>query len=85
MGRAGHFRGVRGKHLADPAERGLLRAAERREVHRLHEWLSESGLTGILTAKSQNPDTILSSQYGFIQFLADCVVVRRHHFGRTAR
>ena len=30
--------------------------AERREIYRLDDWLSESGLTGIITAKSERDD-----------------------------
>jgi hypothetical protein len=30
--------------------------AERREIYRLDDWLSESGLTGIITAKNQGDD-----------------------------
>ena len=32
-------------------------AAERQEVHRLHQWLLDSGLTGIMTAKSREGDS----------------------------
>ena len=48
--------------------------AERREIYRLNDWLSESGLTGIITAKSQD-DPFVAARYGFMQFMADCVVV----------
>ena len=48
--------------------------AERREIYRLNDWLSESGLTGIITAKSQG-DPFVAARYGFMQFMADCVVV----------
>ena len=48
--------------------------AERREIYRLNDWLSESGLTGIITAKSQG-DPFVATRYGFMQFMADCVVV----------
>ena len=49
--------------------------AEWREIYRLHDWLSESGLTGIITAKSQGADPFIAAPYGFLQFMADCVVV----------
>ena len=50
------------------------RLAERREIYRLDDWLSESGLTGIITAKSQGDDPFVAEGYGFMQFMADCVV-----------
>src|ERR1700724_1080216 len=49
------------------------RSAERREIYRLDDWLSESGLTGIITAKSQGDDPFVGEGYGFMQFMADCV------------
>jgi circadian clock protein KaiC len=48
--------------------------AEQREIYRLDDWLSESGLTGIITAKSQGDDPFVAEGYGFMQFMADCVV-----------
>ena len=48
--------------------------AERREIYRLDDWLSESGLTGIITAKSQGDDPFVGEGHGFMQFMADCVV-----------
>lgn len=54
------------------------RAAERREVYRLYEWLTESGLTGTVTAKTEGLDPELSSHYGSLQYLADCVVSLNH-------
>ena len=48
--------------------------AERREIYRLDDWLSESGLTGIITAKSEGDDPFVGEGYGFMQFMADCVV-----------
>src|SRR4029077_10263899 len=47
--------------------------AERREIYRLDDWLSESGLTGIITAKSEGDDPFVGEGYGFMQFMADCV------------
>ena len=49
------------------------RSAERREIYRLDDWLSESGLTGIITSKSQGDDPFVGEGYGFMQFMADCV------------
>ncbi len=53
-------------------------AAERREVYRLHEWLLESGTTGIITAKADTGDGQLSERYAFMQFMVDCVVSLHH-------
>src|SRR6202022_3908898 len=50
------------------------RSAERRGIYRLDDWLSESGLTGIITAKSQGDDPFVAEGYGFMQFMTDCVV-----------
>ena len=50
------------------------RFAERREIYRLDDWISESGLTGIITAKSQGDDSFVAEGYGFMQFMTDCVV-----------
>jgi len=50
----------------------------RREVFRLREWLQESGMTAIITAKADAPDSSLSPEYDFLQFMADCVVKMQH-------
>jgi circadian clock protein KaiC len=52
--------------------------AERREMRRLYEWLTDSGLTGMLTAKTDGPDPSLAPRYGFLQYLADCVIGLNH-------
>ena len=52
--------------------------AERREVYRLHEWLLESGTTGIITAKAEGATGLLSERYGYMQFMVDCVVSLHH-------
>jgi circadian clock protein KaiC len=52
--------------------------AERREVYRLHEWLLESGITGIITAKTDASDGRMSERYAFMQFMVDCVVSLHH-------
>ncbi|MGZ6971104.1 MAG: circadian clock protein KaiC [Thermoanaerobaculia bacterium] len=58
-------------------------AAERLELHRLHQWLYESGLSGIITAKTDQVDPALSRRYAFLQYLADCVVLLRHRLVNT--
>jgi circadian clock protein KaiC len=49
---------------------------ERREIYRIRDWLTATGLTGIITQKvgGSEPD----QRYGFLQFMVDCVVVLRH-------
>jgi circadian clock protein KaiC len=46
---------------------------ELREIHRVRDWLADNELTGILTAK-MNADSISMAHYGFMQFMADCVI-----------
>jgi circadian clock protein KaiC len=48
---------------------------ERREIFRLHEWLVENGLSGILTVKSTFEEPLSAGRWGFMQFMADCVVL----------
>jgi circadian clock protein KaiC len=47
--------------------------AEMREIYRIREWLADNPMTAIITAKLDDGrnDT---SHYGFLQFMADCVV-----------
>lgn len=57
---------------------GLLDSprAERREIYRIRDWLSETGLTGIITQKADASED--PHRYGFLQFMVDCVIVLRH-------
>jgi hypothetical protein len=50
------------------------RFAECREIYRLDDWISESGLTGIISAKSRGDDPFVAEGYGFMQFMTDWVV-----------
>jgi circadian clock protein KaiC len=50
--------------------------AERREIYRIRDWLSQTGLTGIITQKVGGAD--VDQRYTFLQFMVDCVVVLRH-------
>jgi circadian clock protein KaiC len=50
--------------------------AERREIYRLRDWLSQTGLTGIITQKVGGME--IDQRYTFLQFMVDCVVVLRH-------
>lgn len=51
---------------------------ERQEIYRIHDWLSETGLTGLVTARIGTVDPVQSERYGFMQYMADCVVLLRH-------
>ncbi len=52
--------------------------AERREIYRLQQWLLESGLTGVITAKVESGDPFAIQRYSFLQFMADSVVIFHH-------
>lgn len=54
-------------------------AKERREIHRLVDWLAQSGLTAILTGKLEEASPGGVQRYGFLQFMADCAVVLSRH------
>jgi circadian clock protein KaiC len=58
-------------------------AAERLELQRLHQWLYESGLSGIITAKTEQVAPTFSTRYGFLQYLADCVILLQHRLVNT--
>jgi circadian clock protein KaiC len=53
----------------------LLRdpGAEMREIYRVRDWLGQSGLTAIVTAKLDG-DSSQAVNYGFMQFMVDCVI-----------
>jgi circadian clock protein KaiC len=47
--------------------------AEMREIYRIRDWLEDNALTAIVTAKLENrPSETVN--YGFLQFMVDCVV-----------
>ncbi len=48
-------------------------ARERNEIYALHEWLTDRGMTAILTVKATKDNTILP-RYEFLEFMADCVI-----------
>lgn len=54
------------------------RVSERQEIYRIHDWLQESKLTGIVTARTGMNYPAHLDRYGFMQFMADCVVVLSH-------
>jgi circadian clock protein KaiC len=47
--------------------------AEMREIYRLRDWLAHNDLTAIITAKMDG-ETASRTNYGFMQFMADCVI-----------
>ncbi|MEP7312511.1 MAG: circadian clock protein KaiC [Pseudomonadota bacterium] len=54
--------------------------SKRAEIYRLHLWLVEHGLTGLITAKADNDETnsFNARGYGFLQYMVDCSVVLNH-------
>lgn len=50
-------------------------AAETRELRRIHEWLQRLKLTGILTTKLDSGQLPSAQRYGFLPYLADCIVL----------
>ena len=56
-------------------------AAQRLEMHRLHEWLLTRKLTGLITAKAGEDGLSADGKqmFGFMQFLVDCVAVLNHN------
>ena len=52
-------------------------AAKRREMYRLHAWLLERGITGLITLKASGADANWSGQepLGFVQFMVDCALL----------
>ncbi len=52
---------------------------ERQEFYRLHEWLAQNKLMGIITARLVGDQLSKIDRYGFLQFMADCIVLLNHH------
>ena len=52
----------------------------RQEVYRLHAWLLEHKITGLITAKAggNEASTIDQQPFGFMQFMVDCSVLLNH-------
>jgi circadian clock protein KaiC len=54
-------------------------AAQRREIYRLHAWLLEHELTGIITLKADRDESgFVNQTFGFMQFMVDCAVILNH-------
>ncbi len=50
---------------------------ERVQLNYLQHWLSESGLTGIITGKMEHGNA-MTGRYGFMQFMVDCSILFHH-------
>ncbi len=50
---------------------------ERRELVRLHQWLTQRGLTGVVTAHAATPEAVTVARHEFMPFMADCVISLR--------
>jgi circadian clock protein KaiC len=58
--------------------------AEMQEIYRIRDWLADNALTAIVTAKLEDR-TSQTLHYGFMQFMADCVVrFERRQEGRVS-
>jgi circadian clock protein KaiC len=57
------------------------RAAERRESYRVHDWLARTGMTGLITLRIGEEDPYTVARYGYMQFMADCVIRLSHRIG----
>ena len=58
--------------------------AEMREIYRIRDWLVDSALTAIVTAKLEDRPSG-AARYGFLQFMVDCVVrFERHQEDRVS-
>lgn len=54
-------------------------ATRRQEVYRLHRWLLECGLTGVITAKDGGAGgSGLDQPFDFMQYMVDCSVLLSH-------
>jgi circadian clock protein KaiC len=53
-------------------------ASVRREAFRLRDWVNQSGLSAIVTAKADASGQNALTDFDFLQFMADCVVMLHH-------
>lgn len=49
-------------------------AMERGEIYRLHNWIEANDFTGVVTAKVDGEGTGKEGRYGFLHYMADCVI-----------
>ncbi|MEJ2207773.1 MAG: circadian clock protein KaiC [Anaerolineae bacterium] len=52
--------------------------AERRELYRIHDWLGEGEMGGIITSRSYEGSPAGAVRQEFLQFMSDCVVSLSH-------
>ncbi|HEY0142332.1 MAG TPA: circadian clock protein KaiC [Thermoanaerobaculia bacterium] len=53
--------------------------SQRREMYRLHSWLLEHELTGVITLKADSEEGGSAGHpFGFMQFMVDCAIVLNH-------
>ncbi len=59
----------------------------RRELFRLRDWVHETGISAIVTAKASGVESRAATGYEFLEFMADCVVTLDHRLqhGTAAR
>ena len=50
----------------------------RREAFRLRDWVNESGLSAIITAKADQSGEASATEFDFLEFMADCVITLHH-------
>ena len=79
---AGHVKRIGARQIVMDALDVLLRIYgdlrhERNELSRLHDWLTDQGLTSILSVKTHYGDNE-DSEYEFLDFMADCVIRLDH-------
>jgi circadian clock protein KaiC len=54
-------------------------ATQRQEIYRLHAWLLEHEMTGIITLKADGFESgAISQPFGFMQFMVDCAIILNH-------
>jgi circadian clock protein KaiC len=78
----GHVKRIGAQQIVIDALDVLLRIygdlkRERSELSRLHDWLTDQGLTSVLSVKTFSDDN-QGSQYEFLDFMADCVIRLDH-------
>jgi circadian clock protein KaiC len=78
----GHIKRIGARRIVMDALDVLLRIyddlkREHNELSRLHDWLTDGGLTSVLSVKTHRDDN-QASQYEFLDFMADCVIQLDH-------
>jgi circadian clock protein KaiC len=53
-------------------------ASVRREAFRLRDWVNQSGMSAVVTAKADASGAGAATDFDFLQFMADCVVTLHH-------